>query len=271
MKKIFLIPLALTSLVTISTVSTIAVASSYHNKDSEIEVKKSEPETKKTNSISSLIPIILAAAVPVIAIIILIPIFIYLIKRKKEKKSDHSSPNKKEEKEVENKKIEEDIPSELNTLETEEFDINIDDISAEPQIDKSEKQKVSLNKHNNNIFLKIKPGQSKKVLEIDKIGNKHSFETVLFKKASTLVDETMNLIDNFIMDNLNIKIIKNYKSIINTIDSISSDEQDILTKGYNMCKKFLESKNSNIAFLNKEWLDELNSISSKIIKITEEN
>jgi hypothetical protein len=44
-----------------------------------------------------------------------------------------------------------------------------------------------------------------------------------------------------------------------------------LTKGYNMCQKFSKSKNEDLSFLNKEWLDELNYISSKIVKIAEEN
>ena len=62
----------------------------------------------------------------------------------------------------------------------------------------------------------------------------------------------METIDNFIMDNLNIKQVKNYKSIINSIDSIDIEGKQTLTKGYNMCQKFSKSKNEDLSFLNKE-------------------
>ena len=286
MKKKFLIPLVLTPIIAIPSIISIALVSSYHNQELKKEIKKTNAET--IDPITSIIPIILAGGIPILAIIILIPIFMHLVKRKKDKSDPNSSikKNKTSEKELNINKMNLSTPNAsiipsspilTSVIETQEFDINIDDISIEPSVDKKPKSIFDLKnifkakeKEKENV-LKIKPGNSKEDLEINKSGNKYSFETVLFKKASTLVEETMETIDNFIMDNLNIKQVKNYKSIINSIDSIDIEGKQTLTKGYNMCQKFSKSKNEDLSFLNKEWLDELNYISSKIVKITEEN
>jgi hypothetical protein len=266
-KKKFLIPLVLTPIIAIPSIISIALVSSYHNQELKKEIKKTNAET--IDPITSIIPIILAGGIPILAIIILIPIFMHLVKRKKDKSDPNSSikKNKTSEKELNINKMNLSTPNAsiipsspilTSVIETQEFDINIDDISIEPSVDKKPKSIFDLKnifkakeKEKENV-LKIKPGNSKEVLEINKSGNKYSFETVLFKKASTLVEETMETIDNFIMDNLNIKQVKNYKSIINSIDSIDIEGKQTLTKGYNMCQKFSKSKNEDLSFLNKE-------------------
>jgi len=288
MKKITYISLILTPMVLISTSAVVGISLTHKEKENnETEITRTEVkvETRVAKPNTIIISILLATGLPAIGLIFLVILFAYLKKQKQEKlKKDVAQYNKENDgKEILDDEGDHEKESTIKTddeskevITEKESTIKTDDESKEPSEEKRSNSKSKKDKKLKTpikvkpLIMKINPGKSKEVREISK-GDKHSLGTVFLKKATNLAEQTMNLINNFIMDNFDIEVVKDYKSIISTINSINQSEKEILTKGYTMCQDFYKSKDLDKPFLNKEWLAELTDISAKILEITEKN